>query len=62
LNSVDGIEPVWVLNEVLEDVNNGEDLGKAFHYALDHAGIYIRVPAEHEESVREYLEALKATN
>lgn len=53
-----GIEPIWLLNEILEITNSGEDMAKAIFYSLDDAGIYVRVPSQHEARVREFIALL----
>lgn len=53
------VEPIWALNEILEYVNAGEDLGTAIYYVMDRADIYIRVPDVYAKQVREYVELLE---
>jgi hypothetical protein len=54
-----GIEPAWLLNEILEDANNEGDLALAIHYALDQSQIYVRVPVKHHERIQEFVEFLE---
>jgi len=50
-----GIEPVWLLNQVLHLTNCGDDLAEHFCGVMDVAGIYVRVPWEHKARVEEFV-------
>lgn len=55
----EGIEPCWLLNEILQDANNEGDLAKGIHYALDQSTVYVRVPLKHHERIEEFVEFLE---
>ncbi|MGA8029385.1 MAG: hypothetical protein WB992_19765 [Bryobacteraceae bacterium] len=60
LDDADGIEKVWLLNEVLEDVNSGIDLPEAFYYAVRSIDeLYVRVPWEHKKRIEEFVGLLE---
>lgn len=59
LTDENGIESAWLLNEILQYVESGDDLTKAIYHAMDRAHIYIRVPNIYAKQVREYLELLE---
>jgi hypothetical protein len=54
-----GIEPVWLFNQVLHLTNCGNDLVEHFCRIMDTAGIYVRVPWEHKERVKEFVAFLE---
>ena len=59
LTDTDGIEPVWLLNEILDNVNAGIDMGEAIYSTMDRAEIYVRVPPEHKERIEEFVAFLQ---
>jgi len=59
LTDATGIEPVWLLNEVLDNFNSGRDIGEAIWDAMDRAEIYVRVPYEHKERIEEFVAFLQ---
>jgi len=59
LTDTDGIEPIWLLNEVLENFNSGRDLGEAIWDAMDRAEIYVKVPYEHKDRIEEFVASLE---
>lgn len=59
LKDTDGIEPIWLLKEVLEDFNNGDDLCDAVWYAFDRADMYVRVPHRHKERIEAFVKLLE---
>ena len=59
LTDVHGIEPVWLVNEILENVNSGSDMGEAIYYPMDRAEIYVRVPWEHRQRIEEFVAFLE---
>jgi hypothetical protein len=59
LTDTNGLEPIWLLNEVLEYVESTSgDLAEAFAQAIGSADTYVRVPVEHKKRIEEYVEFL----
>jgi hypothetical protein len=59
LTDREGIEAVWLLREIIEDVNAGHDLAKAVWYRFDRADMYVRVPSRHKERIQEFAKFLE---
>jgi hypothetical protein len=59
LTDARGIEPVWLLNEILENYNSDQDMGDAIYSPMDRAEIYVRVPPEHKERIEEFVAFLQ---
>jgi len=59
LTDARGIEPVWLLNEILENFNADLDMGEAIYSPMDRAEIYVRVPPEHKERIEEFVTFLQ---
>ena len=59
LTDARGIEPVWLLNEILENYNSEQDMGEAIYSPMDRAEIYVRVPPEHKERIEEFVAFLQ---
>lgn len=54
-----GIETVWLLNEIVADINAGYEPGQAVWSALDRADIYVRVPYKHKKRVQDFVKFLE---
>jgi hypothetical protein len=59
LTDAEGLESVYLLNEIVTDINNGEEPGMAIWHAMDRADIYVRVPAKHKERIEEFAHFLQ---
>ena len=59
LTDREGIEPVWLLREVIEEVNAGQELATAIWFAFDRADMYVRVPHRHKERIQEFAKFLE---
>jgi hypothetical protein len=59
LTDTDGIETVWLLNEIVENINSGEEPGEAISQVLDRAEIYVRVPWQHKKRIEEFVAFLE---
>jgi hypothetical protein len=53
------IETIWLLNEIVEDINSGDEPGEAIFRAMDRADIYVRVPWEHKKRIEEFVAFLE---
>jgi hypothetical protein len=59
LTDTDGIETIWLLNEIVSDIKTGIDPGEAIYYAMDTAEIYVRVPRAHQKRIEEFVAFLE---
>jgi hypothetical protein len=57
----EGVEALWVLNEILENVNSGnEEMAEAFSMIVDQSpDVYLRVPYAHLGKVKEFVSLLR---
>jgi hypothetical protein len=51
-------ESLWLLWDVLNSVNGGENLAEAFNYQVHESGNFVQVPHHHEERVEQFLKTL----
>lgn len=51
----EGLEAVWLINEVLKFRNCGADIVEEFCDVMDRAEIYVRVPRKHKERIEEFV-------
>jgi hypothetical protein len=54
-----GLEPIWMLNEILEYCTSGAyDLAKSFAVVMDADDTYVRVPWSQADKVRAFVELI----
>jgi hypothetical protein len=59
LTDNNGIEAIWLLAEIVNDINNGHEPGEAIWFALDRADMYVRVPRKHKKRIEEFVAFLE---
>ena len=55
----DGIEPAWLLHEIIDVANGEKDLAIGIRYALRDSSIYVRVPAKLKARVEDFVKFLE---
>ena len=55
----EGLEAVWLINEVLRFHNCGADIVEEFCDVMETAGMYVRVPWKHKARIEEFVNFLQ---